>query len=112
MLVAALGGHLDVVELLIKNGADAAAKLDFRGVKHGLVEIGMIREDFALLDLAFNLCAGGPEVAAKRVLTLIGLERLDMDSRVSVGRSLYRLALEYTGTKLNNSSSLTSGPVE
>lgn len=90
LLMAALGGNIDLVELLIKNKADISAKLDFRGVKHGLVEVAMIREDMLLLDLAFRYC---PD-ASKRILTLIGLEKLDVESRGSVGRVLHKLSQE------------------
>lgn len=98
MLVAALGGHLELVELLIRYGADISAKIDFRGVKHGLVEMAVIREDLGLLHLAFDMFAE----SAKRVLTLMGLERLDMESRAAVGRSLYRLSVEYSAAKVSS----------
>ena len=89
--MAALGGHIEVVELLMKNGADITAKLDYRSVKHGLLEIAVIREDLALLCLVFEKFSD----STKRVMTLMGLERLDIESRACVGRCIQRLSLEY-----------------
>lgn len=91
LLMAALGGHIEVVELLMKNGADITAKLDYRSVKHGLLEIAVIREDLALLCLVFEKFSD----STKRVMTLMGLERLDIESRACVGRCIQRLSLEY-----------------
>lgn len=97
MLIAALGGHINLVELLIKYGADITAKIEFRGVKHGLVEMAMIREDFELLYFVFQVCSE----PAKRVVTLMALERLDIESRIAVGRSLFRLSIEYSSTRIS-----------
>jgi ankyrin repeat protein len=95
LLIAVLGGHLDVVELLARAGADVTAKLDFRGVKHGAVEVALIREDMSML-LFFSERV---ESAAVKIVELMAKERLDLESRASVGRALHKLALEYQAVK-------------
>lgn len=91
LLIAALGGHLDLIEFLIKNGADISAKLDYKGLKHGIVEVAVIREDIPLLCYLYEKVTDLP----KRMRDMLGVEKLDQESRTSVGRTIQKLSLEY-----------------
>lgn len=80
-----------MVELLIKNGADVNAKLEYKGIKHGIVEIATIREDINLIVYMYDKIGD----IAKRIKDLMILEKLDFESRACVGRTVQLLSQNY-----------------
>jgi hypothetical protein len=92
LLIAALGGHLEIMKLLIQNGADLNGQLTFRNIiQHGLCEVAVIRQDFDLLTFLYDKF----EDLSKRIQNLMISDKLDPESRVAVGRTVELLSQEY-----------------
>ena len=50
LLIACLGGNMEVIEMLVDNGADVNSKLDYRqNLKHGIIEIAAIKQHIELI---------------------------------------------------------------
>lgn len=82
LLIAALGGHLEVIEELINNEADLNAKLET--TRHGVVEIAAIRQDIPLLSFLYDKV----DNLAKKLRDLMISERVDDSSRITLGRTI------------------------
>ena len=93
LLIAALGGHLGLIEFLLKNGADISAKLEYKRLKHGIAEIAIIREDMRLLCFLYERILNLD--LAKRIKDLMTVEKLDQESKASIGRTIQKFSEEY-----------------
>jgi hypothetical protein len=94
VILASMGGHLEVVKELVSRGADLNARLENN--RHGIVEIAAIRQDMDLLIYAHDKTSD----LSKRIRDLMISERLDQSSRAGLGRTLEHLAENYQKTKL------------
>lgn len=110
IIIAALGGHLDVVELLVKNGADYNAELDFNNTKHGIIEVAAIRQH---IDLLVYMNDKIPDIP-KRLRNLMISDLLDKQSRASIGRTIETLSQDYTNIleKIEKNSNQILSPQE
>lgn len=92
IIIAALGGHLDVIQLLVNNGADVHAKLNFLpNVKHGIIEVAAIRQHIELLVYMNDKITDIPT----RLRDLMVSEKLDPESRATLGRTIETLSNDY-----------------
>jgi ankyrin repeat protein len=92
ILIAALGGHLEIVELLVESGADLNADLiSTNNVRHGIIEIAIIRNDLPLLLYMYERI---PD-ASRRIRKLMTSDKLDDDALSSVGRTVETFANDY-----------------
>ena len=93
LLIAALGGQLDIVKYLVDLGADLNATLHFNeSTRHGVVEVAAIRNDMPLLVYVHDKM---PEELARRLMALMASEVLDEQSRAALGRTVESLADHY-----------------
>ncbi|CAF0987390.1 unnamed protein product [Brachionus calyciflorus] len=93
VIIAALGGHLEIVDLLVQNGADINAELNFQKSKHGIIEIAAIRQHIELIVYLYNLIPDVP----KRLKDLMVCSNLDKNTRASIGRTIELFSKEYNG---------------
>ena len=91
ILIAALGGHIEVIDLLIKNGADFNAQLKFQDTSHGIIEIACIRQHIELLILMYDYI---PDIAT-RINKLLTCTKFDNETRASIGRTVETLSRDY-----------------
>ena len=94
LLIASLGGHMEVIEMLVDNGADVNAKLDYKqNLKHGIIEIAAIKQHLDLLVYMQDKIADIP----KRLIDLMLSEKIDVECRASVAGTIEKLSTDYPG---------------
>ncbi len=100
IMIAALGGHLELIDELVRNGADLTVRLD--NTRHGLVEIAAIRQDYNLLAYLHDKFTDMP----KRLRDLMVSEKLEENSRATLGRTIEHYSENYFQIceRLNESS--------
>lgn len=87
LLVAALGGSLECIELLIESGSDINETIDYKQSKHGLIEIAIIRNDTNVLNYLFGKINNFGRIVRKLMIS----PENDDEIRASVGRCLETL---------------------
>ncbi|RMZ94214.1 ankyrin and armadillo repeat-containing -like [Brachionus plicatilis] len=92
IMIAALGGHLEVVDLLVKNGANFNAQLKFQESSHGIIEVACIRQNVDMLVYMYDLI---PDIAT-RIKNLLTCTKFDNETRASIGRTVETLSRGYS----------------
>jgi hypothetical protein len=98
VMIAALGGHMDIIEELVRNGADLTVKLE--NTRHGIAEIAAIRQDHALLAYLHEHARQPVPDVPGRLRALMTSERnVDEGARASLGRTLEHYSVHFSTAK-------------
>lgn len=110
LLIAALGGHLDCIQVLIDSGANLNEFIFYKGKsKHSIVDIAVIRQDINVLLYLYENFNEKLEICT-RLCNLMINETNDDEMRASIGRTLEvitektskDLMLEFKNELINN----------
>jgi len=104
LIIAALGGRIEVVDFLIKNGANVNATIQVQDnrIHLGIVEVALIRKD---IDLLLFLYVNGVPNVCKRLRALMISEKIENKSREACVQVVETVVHEYY--KLREKSKIT-----
>ena len=104
LMMAAFGNRLEVIQILLDFGADLSAEINFKpNIRCGIVELSVINGRISMLSFLTDKIAS----IGKRIKNLMIFDKLDKDTRCSVGRTIRKLCEKYSKVLENQASSLS-----
>ena len=93
LMLAAIGRQYRVIEILLQYGADMNAEIDLKiNLRCGIVEMAVIQNDISLLAFLIDKI---PSIG-KRMKSFMIFDKLDKETRNSVGRTIRKITEKYS----------------